>query len=157
MVQATSFRASWFWGPLPWFFIKSTRGSFKSVEPNRLSSPGVHFKHFGGLGPYITRMRVRRRIFSMLDAGPRYCQNDAQDVLFKHFGVLAPDIAGMGLRMLFVNHFGGRGPNIARMTIPTVRPPETAERRRRDRRAGRARATGTLQQTHGYASHGQGK
>ena len=34
------------------------------------------------------------------------------------------------------------------------RPPETAERRRRDRRSGIARATGTIQQTHGYASHG---
>ena len=63
--------------------------------------------------------------------------------------VLDPDIARMGLRMLFVKHFGGRAPNIARMTIPTARPPETVERRRRDRRAGRARAIGTIQQTHG--------
>ena len=115
------------------------------MEPNRLSGPDVHYEHFGGLG---------RRIFSMLGAGPRYCQNDAQDTNFKHFGGLAPDIARMGLSMLFVKHFGGRGPDIARMTIPTARPPETVERRRRDRRAGRARATGTLQQTHGYASHG---
>ena len=124
------------------------------MEPNRLSGSDIHFKHFGGLGPYITRMSVRRRIFSMLGAGPRYCQYDVQDARFKHFGDLAPDIARMGLRMLFVKHFGGRGPNIARMTIPTARPPETVERRRRDRRAGRARAAGTLQQTHGYASHG---
>ncbi len=33
------------------------------------------------------------------------------------------------------------------------RPPETVERRRRDRRAGIARDTGTIQQTHGYSSH----
>ena len=62
------------------------------MEPNRLSGPDVHFEHFGGLGPYVTRMSVRRRIFSMLGAGPRYCQNDAQDTRFKHFGGLAPDI-----------------------------------------------------------------
>ena len=34
------------------------------------------------------------------------------------------------------------------------RPPETAEHRRRDRRAGIARAVGTIQQTHGYSMHG---
>ena len=97
------------------------------MEPNRLFGPDFHFEH--GLGLYFTRMSVRRRIFSMLGAGPRYCQNDVQDVRFKHFGGLAPDIARMGLRMLFVKHFGGRGPNIARMTIPTAKPPETVERR----------------------------
>ena len=101
------------------------------MEPNRLSGPDVHFE---------PRMSVRRRIFSMLRAGPRYCKNDAQDARFKHFGGLAPGIARMVLRMLFGKHFGGRGPNLARMTIPTARPPETVERRRRDRRAGRARA-----------------
>ena len=79
------------------------------MEPNSLSGPDVHFEHFGGLGPYVTRMSVRRRIFSMLGAGPRYCQNDAQDARFKHLGGLAPDIARMGFRMLFVKHFGGRG------------------------------------------------
>ena len=56
----------------------------------------AHFEHFGGLGPYIARMSVRRPIFSMLGAGPRYCQNDVQDARFKHFGGLAPDIARMG-------------------------------------------------------------
>ena len=79
------------------------------MEPNRLSGPDVNFEHFGGLRPYITRMSVRRCIFSMLGAGPRYCQNDAQDARFKHLGGLAPDIARMGFRMLFVKHFGGRG------------------------------------------------
>ena len=44
------------------------------MEPNRLSGPDVHFEYFGGLGPYITRMSVRKRMFSMLGAGPRYCQ-----------------------------------------------------------------------------------
>ena len=82
------------------------------------------------LDPDIARMMLRMFVLSI-------------------FGGLAPDIARMGFRMLFVKHFGGRGPNIARMTIPTARPPETVERRRRDRRAGRARATGTLQQTLG--------
>ena len=72
------------------------------MEPNRLSSPGVHFKHFGGLGPYIARMNLRSLIFSMLGAGSRHCQNDAQDAQFEHFGGLAPDIARMGFRMLFV-------------------------------------------------------
>ena len=124
------------------------------MEPKRLSGPDVHFEHCGGLGPYITRMSARRRFFSMLGAGARYCLNDYQDDRFEHFGGLAPDIARMGLRMLVVKHSGGRGPNIARMTMPTARPPETAERRRRDRRVGRARATGTIQQTHGYSSHG---
>ena len=85
--------ASWFWGSLPCFFVKYSRGSFKSVEPNRLSGPDVHFWHFGGLGPYITRMSVRRRSFSMLGAGSRHCQNDAQDAQFEHFVGLAPDIA----------------------------------------------------------------
>ena len=60
------------------------------MEPNSLSGPDVHFEHFGGLGPYITRMSVKRRIFSMLGAGPRYCQNDAQDARLKHLGGLAP-------------------------------------------------------------------
>ena len=86
--------------------------------------------------------------------------------------VLDPGIARIMFRMLvlsllaawgqillewvsvFVKHFGGRGPNIARMTIPTARPPETVERRRRDQRAGRAPAIGTIQQTPGYSSHG---
>ena len=90
----------------------------------------------------------------MLGAGPRYGQNDAQGSRFEHFGGLAQDIARMGLGKLFVEHFGGRGSDIARMTIPTARPPETVERRRRDRRAGIACAIGTVQQTHGYSSHG---
>ena len=34
---ATSFRASWFWGSLSCFFVKSSRGRFKSVKPKRLS------------------------------------------------------------------------------------------------------------------------
>ena len=37
---ATSFRASWFWGSLSRFFVKSSRGNFESVKPNRLSSLG---------------------------------------------------------------------------------------------------------------------
>ena len=124
------------------------------MEPNRLSGPDVHFAHFGDLGPYAASMSLRSFIFSMLGAGSRHCQNDAQNAQFEHFGGLAPDIARMGLRMLFVKHFGGRGPNIARMAIPTARPPETVEQRRRDRRAGKARAIGTIQQTHGYSMHG---
>ena len=38
---ATLFRASWFWDSLSCFFVESSRGNFKSVKPNRLSSLGV--------------------------------------------------------------------------------------------------------------------
>ena len=80
--------ASWFWGWASRFFFKSSRRSFKSVEPNRLSGPDVHFEHFGGLDPYTARMSFRSLIFSMLPACqilPRYCQNDARDAHFQHF------------------------------------------------------------------------
>ena len=113
-------------GRTGWRFAPPSGGAALRAALGAPSAPQfqkVHFEQFGALGPDIARMHVRRLILSSLTAwaqiwpdlaseslfrvlwrpGPRYGQNGPQEAHFEHFGGMGPDMARMGLRRLILS------------------------------------------------------
>ena len=144
-------------------FCKSSRGSFEMVEPNRFSgladpkprTPrrcpcrgylGYFVSGFMVLGfPLVFFRKILEREFQKCEAQRAFLPGFIWEPPGRFRGWAS--WSGVGLRDFSSNPRGG-------VSKVWSRSPETTERRRRDRRAGIARAIGTIQQTHGYSPHG---